>query len=120
MFEQFFREDELPPLWDPPIDLFVSDDSVHITLELPGVPANNIELRIGPRMVVVRGSKPVPAAVRQGVSFYESEITYGPFEKRITLPTTVVPESNETSLRDGVLTIELARSAVRARVIKVE
>jgi HSP20 family protein len=120
MFEQFFREDELPPLWSPPIDMFVSDTKVHVTLELPGVPAAQLEVRIGPRTIVVRGEKPVPDSVRQGVSFYESEISYGPFEKRVALPATVMPESHEVSLKDGVLAIVLARSGSRSRVITVE
>jgi HSP20 family protein len=120
MFEQFFQSEELPPLWSPPIDLFVSDTQVHVTLELPGVPAAHLEVRIGPRTVLVRGRKPMPDSVRQGVSFYESEISYGPFEKRISLPATVLPESHEVSLKDGVLAITLARYGSRVKVIKVD
>lgn len=120
LFDQFFDGDELPPVWSPPIDLFVSDRAVHLTIEIPGVNPAEMEIRIGPRLVVVRGNKPAPDGARRGVSFYESEIPCGPFEKRIALPVAVIPESYRVGLVSGVLSVELDRASAVPRVIRVE
>jgi HSP20 family protein len=120
LLERFFAADELPPLWSPAMDLFVSDQAAHVNLELPGVPDSELEVRIGPRMVVVRGTKPVPVSLKQGVSFHESEIPYGPFEKRIALPVAVRPERHRVALSRGVLEIEVERAGLQVRVVKVD
>lgn len=120
LFEQFFDAAEMPPVWTPALDLFVSDSSVHLMFAVPGVSAEDMEVRIGPRSVVVRGTKAVPASVRQGVSFYESEIPYGPFEKRVALPVPVQPQSYRMEFADGVLALELERAIAGVRVIRVE
>jgi HSP20 family molecular chaperone IbpA len=119
-FEQFMGGSELPPVWSPPVDLFLSDRRVHLTVEIPGVNPQDMEIRIGPRLLVVRGYKPAPADARHGVSFYESEIPYGPFEKRVALPVTVLPESYRVELASGVLAIELERASSVPRVVKIE
>ena len=120
LFEQFFETAEMPPVWSPALDLFVSDSKVHLMFAVPGVRAEDMEVRIGPRSVVVRGTKAVPASVRQGVSFYESELPYGPFEKRVALPAPVLPQSYRVGFADGVLTLELERAATGVRMIRVE
>jgi HSP20 family protein len=120
LFDRFFESDDLPPVWSPPVDLYLSDRKVHLRVELPGVSLRDVEVRIGPRSLLVRGEKPVPVKVRGGVSFYEAEIPYGPFEKRVVLPAVVKPEAHEVEMKDGVLSIEIERAGSVPRVVKIE
>jgi HSP20 family molecular chaperone IbpA len=62
----------------------------------------------------------MPSRVRRGVSFYESQIPYGGFEKRVNLPFPVNPDSFKVELKDGVLSLELDRAAIGARVVRID
>jgi HSP20 family protein len=118
-FERFFGSDEPAVLWSPPIDLFVSDRTVHLFVEIPGVAPRDLEIRVSPRTVVVRGLKPMPAQARRGVNFYECEILYGWFEKRVALPSPVNPDRFTIEMKDGILDMELERASI-TRVVRVE
>jgi HSP20 family protein len=121
LFERFFGVEESNAVWEPPLDLFVSEHKIYIMAEVPGVPGSEVHVRVGARMVQILGIKQPPEKVRRGVTFYESQIPYGGFEKRVSLPFTVEPDSIKVSIKDGVLSLELDRvGGSTVRVIRVE
>ena len=72
-------------------------------------------------MVQILGIKRPPQKVRRGVTFYESQIPYGGFEKRVSLPFPVNPDSIKVNIKDGVLSLELDRAVgSTVKVIRVE
>lgn len=109
LFERFFGPEEYNAVWEPPVDLFASEEKVYMMAELPGVAGADINVRIGSRAVRIHGTKRPPDKVRRGVSFYESQIPYGRFEKRLNLPYAVDPDNVKVVFKDGVLTLELDR-----------
>lgn len=119
LFERFFGPEENNTVWEPPVDLFASEEKVYLMAELPGVVGADINVRIGSRAVQIHGTKRPPDKVRRGVSFYESQIPYGRFEKRVGLPYAVNPDNIKVEFRDGVLSLELDRVG-GPRVIQVE
>ena len=119
LFERFFGPDEYNAVWEPPVDLFASEERVYLMAELPGVAGSDINVRVGSRAVRIHGTKSPPDRVRRGVSFYESQIPYGRFEKRVSLPYAVNPDNIKVEFRDGILTLELRRVG-GPRVIQVE
>lgn len=119
LFERFFGPDECNAVWEPPVDLFASEEKVYLVAELPGVAGVDTNVRVGSRSVRIHGTKRPPDRVRRGVSFYESQIPYGRFEKRVSLPYAVNPDGIKVEFRDGVLTLELDRVG-GPRVIHVE
>jgi HSP20 family protein len=121
LFERFFGVEESNAVWEPPIDLFVSEHKIYLMAEVPGVPGSEVHVRVGARMVQILGIKRPPEKVRRGVTFYESQIPYGGFEKRVSLPFTVNPDSIKVNIKDGVLSLELDRvGGSTVRVIRVE
>jgi HSP20 family protein len=120
MFERFFGVEESNAVWEPLVDMFVSEHKVHLLAEVPGVDASDIRIRVGTRIVQILGTKRMPSRVRRGVSFYESQIPYGGFEKRVNLPFPVNPDSFKVELKDGVLSLELDRAAIGARVVRID
>jgi len=119
LFERFFGPDEYNAVWEPPVDLFASEERVYLMAELPGVAGADINVRVGSRAVQIHGTKRPADRVRRGVSFYESQIPYGRFEKRVSLPYAVNPDSVKVEFKDGVLSLELDRVG-GPRVIHVE
>jgi HSP20 family protein len=120
LFERFFGADESNAVWEPLVDLFVSEHQVHLMVEVPGVAGSEVHVRVGTRMVQILGIKRPPDKVRRGVSFYESQIPYGGFEKRVSLPFPVNPDSIKVEFKDGVLSLELDRVVGGVRVIRIE
>lgn len=106
-----------PSVWEPAIDLYLEAGRVCLLVEVPGVAAADIEVRLGRRLVLVRGTRRGRA---RSPRFYESEIPYGPFERRVELPVSVDPASHRIELVDGVLALELVQAREAVRIIKVE
>jgi HSP20 family protein len=104
-------------VWEPVIDLYVEAGKLCLLVELPGVRAGDIEIRVGRRLALIRG-------IRRGRArsprFYEAEIPYGPFERRVELPVPVDPARLRVGLADGVLSLEFDRATDEVRFIKVE
>ena len=89
MHRQFFRiaATGAPerPRWEPPVDVYASDDQVLVEIALPGVPSERMELIVTPGELVVRGERRSPRAPA-GTSIRRLEIPYGRFERRLSLP----------------------------------
>jgi HSP20 family molecular chaperone IbpA len=88
---QFFRlarppaaDRQPPPRWEPPVDVYAGADQALIEVALPGVPAERMELILGPGELVIRGERTLsnrPA----GTTLQRLEIPYGRFERRLAL-----------------------------------
>jgi HSP20 family protein len=89
MHRQFFRIATAGaperPRWEPPVDVYSSEDEVLVEIALPGVPTDRIELVLAPGELVVRGERRPPRAPA-GASIRRLEIPYGRFERRLVLP----------------------------------
>jgi HSP20 family protein len=120
LFERFFGVEESNAVWEPPVDLFVSEQKIYLMAEVPGVAASEIHVRVGTRAVQILGIKRPPDKVRRGMAFYESQIPYGGFEKRVSLPFPVDPDSIKVDFKNGVLSLELDRVGSGVRVIRIE
>lgn len=105
---------------DPLTDLFETETKVFIIIEIPGVTKENLHIAIGPTMVLVQGIKPPSEQMRIGASFYNLEIAYGIFKKRIYLPSRIKINSSLVSLKNGILTMEFNKDKKAVKMIKIE
>jgi HSP20 family molecular chaperone IbpA len=111
MHRQFFRMATTGaperPRWEPPADVYSSDDEVLVEIALPGVPTDRIELLLAHGELVVRGERRPPRPPT-GTAIHRLEIPYGRFERRLALP----PGTWELAAQDlanGCLKLLLAR-----------
>ena len=95
--------------WEPPVDVFESEGQVWIQVALPGVQANEMEVRIEGASLVVAGERPMPLPREAGV-IHRLELPHGCFERRIDLPPGRF-ELGRRDLRDGCLTLTLCKLA---------
>lgn len=84
---QFFRPINAvrQPSWEPPIDLFETPEALYLTVALPGVDAQRIEVHLNGGSLVVSGFRPLPS-LAQAAQIHRLELPYGRFERRIALP----------------------------------
>jgi HSP20 family molecular chaperone IbpA len=73
------------PVWEPPADVFETDDEVWIVVAMPGVPAEQVTLRVEDTALAVRTER-APTPSLESARIRRLEIPYGVFERRIELP----------------------------------
>lgn len=91
-------------------DVVQTDKGVEVSIELPGMSPDDIEVSIADETLTVKGEKKVERQ-EEKKGYYLSERSYGAIWRSIPLPPGVVGEKAEASFRNGVLTIRLPQAA---------
>jgi len=114
LHRQFFRFERTAsaPRWEPPVDVVETRERLLITVALPGVKAERIELVVEPGAIVVRATRPAP--IDGGTRIRHLEIPYGRFERRIVLPGSGLHELEAHEYVDGCLYVALVKRGERA------
>lgn len=85
---QFFRFGQAvqtQPRWEPPADIIALGDEVQVTIALPGVAPERVQVRIEQGELSVAAIRPLPLNERTS-AVHRLEIPYGRFERRVVLP----------------------------------
>ena len=88
LHRQFFQLTSLPsqrPAWEPPVDMYETDEALWLVSALPGIPAERLEIHLDSAVLVIAGVRP-PSAFPRSAVLHRLEIPYGRFERRIELP----------------------------------
>jgi HSP20 family protein len=102
----------------PPINIWLGDNSVVVTGELPGVTENDVTLNLQDDVLTLEGAR--RPAEEQGVSWQRRERTYGSFSRAVQLPFRVDPDKVQARFSNGVLEVELQRlEADRPKKIEI-
>src|SRR4051812_38124342 len=87
-----------------PADVIVGENDLLLTMDLPGLTADDLEIELLDGYLSVRGERRRPE-VGEGKSFVHTERPFGRFERRIKLPDGVDPESIMARMDNGVLSL---------------
>jgi HSP20 family protein len=87
-----------------PADVTVSENDLVLTMDLPGLTSEDLEIDLTDGYLSVRGERR-PPEVGEGKSFVHSERPFGAFERRIKLPDGVDPDSILARMDHGVLSL---------------
>ena len=93
--------------WEPPVDMFETDQGLWILVALPGVEQSDLDVSIDANVLRVSGQRPLPSVVRSA-SIHRLEIPYGRFERRTKLPSTRFV-LGRSELVNGCLVVGLAK-----------
>jgi len=97
--------------WLSPASDASSDDGAYrISVELPGVPEEAVELRVDDGVLSVTGEKTATREDR-GETWYFSGREYGAFRRSFRLPGDADADRAEAHMKDGVLEITVPRRA---------
>jgi HSP20 family protein len=99
-------------MYRPPSDVTEADDSVRILLELPGVPADSVQLWVRGNRIEVSGEKP-PDFPRGENSFLCLERSFGKFCRMFEVVGPVNLGKISARQKDGVLMITIPKMAER-------
>lgn len=98
------------PRWRPPTDVHETEDGIHITVELAGVEAEELDVLLYDDAVVVEGTRRLPRPEGRGV-YHAVEIRQGPFRLEVPLPAQVQNEDVEARYERGLLQLTLVKVA---------
>jgi HSP20 family protein len=94
--------------WLPPVDLCESELQVTVSIELPGVRAEQIEVTLTNEQLRIKGRKR-KGAPRGVISHLCSERSFGQFARNIPLRWPIRKTDATAELTDGVLTVRLPK-----------
>jgi HSP20 family protein len=92
--------------WSPMADVYETDDTYTIEVEVPGARKDQIDVQLNERELVVSGE----ITEREG-RLRRKERRRGRFEYRVYLPGDIDPNSVRAELSEGILTVVVPKSA---------
>jgi HSP20 family protein len=97
------------PAWAPALDISERKDAYLVTVELPGVDLDDLELTLEEGMLTIQGERHF-AHDSSEQQFHRIERRYGAFRRSITLPAHVQADAVEATIEDGVLQLVVPKA----------
>ena len=101
-----------PPGVYPPVNVFDAVDAYVVKAELPGMPAEGIDVSVEDDTLVIRGERKLTPAGDDG-AYHRRERGEGQFRRVVRMPGRLAAEDTRADYRDGVLTVRVAKAKER-------
>lgn len=98
-------------VWHPSVDIYETKDEVIILVELPGIRKSELSVTLKHNVLVISGKKRDESSAESNAQFLCLERSFGEFRRVLPLGGLVDPGTAKAGLKDGVLTICLAKMA---------
>ena len=107
------------PAWAPALDIAERKDAYLVTVELPGVKLDDLEITLEDSLLTIQGERHF-AHDSSEEQFHRVERSSGAFRRSITLPAQVVADAVQAWMEDGVLRIVVPKAEeAKAKRIQV-
>lgn len=107
---------EVEGVWRPPTDVYETDDSAVIIVEIAGLVDDAFQISLNGRMLVVSGERHDPA---EKLAYQQMEIRYGRFLTEVRLPWALESSGQTAVYENGLLCITLRKAQSRRVPVKV-
>jgi HSP20 family protein len=97
------------PAWAPALDISERKDAYLITVELPGVALDDLQITTEGSLLTIQGERHF-AHDSSEQQFHRVERRYGAFRRSITLPAHVVADAVQATVDNGVLQIVVPKA----------
>jgi HSP20 family protein len=106
--------------WRPAVDISERGDAYRVTVEIPGIEADEVKITIADGLLTFQGERRT-AREAAGEKIHRSERGYGVFRRSLALPSSHVrADMAAASVRDGVLEILVPKAPeAQAELIRV-
>jgi len=95
--------------WSPSLDAFEDKDKYVVSVEVPGLKKEDINVVVHEGVLTVSGERKSEKDVKAG-TVHRTERYYGKFSRSVTLPSAVKADQVAASYKDGVLTVEVPKA----------
>jgi HSP20 family protein len=83
-------------------------DEIHVVVEIPGIPKENVKLQFHDGMLTISGERKAPEESKDS-QWLRQEISYGSFSRTIQLPELVDAAKVTAEYQNGVLRVTLPK-----------
>jgi len=94
--------------WTPSMAVWESHTEIRLSLDLPGVPRDNVEVVAQGKILTISGSRPAPKS--DDFRLHSSEASIGPFRRTVYIPGGMRDEPR-AEMKDGVLEIRIRKES---------
>ncbi len=98
--------------FSPPSEASVSKQHYEISVELPGVKPEDVEVSVLDNSLVIRGEKRSEREHKDR-TYYFSERTYGSFQRTFRLPPDADQDDVTADFSNGVLVVQIAKKGAK-------
>lgn len=106
----------------PPLDIVEDKDCFKIEAEMPGMSEDDITVTFNDNRITIQGEKST-SKKDEKKNFVSREITYGRYERTVSLPLTADVDKATASFKKGMLWVTIpkkAQSKISSKTIKIE
>lgn len=96
--------------WIPALDVWETDESIVVSLDLPGIVEDDISIEVEDGVLTISGEREKKVE-QKDEGFYRFERRYGSFSRSVTLPQGVDETGIKAAFADGVLEISIPKPA---------
>lgn len=107
LFNQVFGELAQNGQANAPLAMWADDDTFWVEAEMPGVAEGDVEITVHKDVMTIKAER----KPQEGRRYLYNGRSFGTFERSIRLPEPVQVDAVNATLKDGVLTVELPKSA---------
>ena len=103
-------------VWRPPTDVYETDDSVVVVVEIAGLTEGDYTVTLSGRTLLISGERRDPADRRdpaERLAYQQMEIRHGRFRTQVHLPWALEPQGQQASYANGFLRVVLSKAQVR-------
>jgi HSP20 family protein len=90
--------------WAPALDVYETPESLELTLDLPGIEPDAVDVTVEDSTLTVSGTREFRSDVSEE-NFRRVERRYGSFTRSVVLPPTADPERIQANFDKGVLSV---------------
>lgn len=105
-------------VWNPPTDVFESDTTVVIRMEVAGMEQDDLDITLDENLLMIRGRRRRDCE-EKGLIYQLVEIPYGRFERVFELPPKLALEDIKADYRDGFLTVQIPKTPATPRFVPI-
>ena len=110
-------EDNYDEAFTPAVESYVRDGNLVVRADVPGLELKDLDVSVLRGVLTIKGERKSEQEVKKE-DYLRREVSYGSFERRMSLPEGAVTDQVKTNFKNGVLeiTIPLAKEAVAKKV----
>jgi len=101
----------------PPLESFVKDGTLVVRADAPGIDSKDIEISVLHNVLTIKGERRSEKEVKKE-DYLRREISYGSFERQMSLPEGAAADKVKASFKNGVIevTIPLAKEVLGRKI----
>jgi HSP20 family protein len=106
--------------WTPALDAHEDKDKYVISLDVPGLKKEDINVSVHEGVLTVSGERKSEKEVTEG-TLHRSERFYGKFSRSVSLPSEVRADKVSATYKDGILTVDIPKAeAAKPKTVEVK